>query len=426
MQVLFTILYILLFLVCLSILIAIHELGHLAAAKAFKVYCFEYSLGFGPKLFSKKRKNGETYFSIRAIPFGGFVSMYGEDVPVPEGMEIPPERSLDGVKKWKKGIILVAGVTMNAVLALVVLFITNIAFQQVSYSLNPVTISENSLVADKVSTGDIVNIETYETTDKKGNPVTNPTMVSGCYVIAHDAVVTKNDDTTEENIYVLLNPSIQSRDKLDWSYMLEYATVDGDNKATLYDINVNTKNITFNLNVTKYAEGVEEENWEKVVVPVTLKCLHTDDSHYFESPGISITEYKYWLGAKAFGQTFADFGNSSTAIIRAFGSLFTSQEARDSVGGIIAIGFETTNILKNFGVDSFLRVWAMVSVNLAIVNLFPFPGLDGWQLLVLIVEGISKKKIPDKVKNIVSLVGLILLFGLMILLVFKDVFKYII
>ena len=68
----------------------------------------------------------------------------------------------------------------------------------------------------------------------------------------------------------------------------------------------------------------------------------------------------------------------------------------------------------------------MVSVNLAIVNLFPFPGLDGWQLLVLIVEGISKKKIPDKVKNIVSLVGLILLFGLMILLVFKDVFKYII
>ena len=253
-----------------------------------------------------------------------------------------------------------------------------------------------------------------------------PVMVSGCYVITHEAKVTKNDDSIDENIYVLLNPSIQSRDKLDWSYMLVYATVDSDNKATNYDINVNTKNIVFNLNVSKYAEGVDEKDWEKVDVPVTLKCMHTDDSHYFESPGISITEYRYWLGPKAFGQTFVDFGNSSTAIIRAFGSLFTSAEARESVGGIIAIGFETTNILKNFGFDSFLRVWAMVSVNLAIVNLFPFPGLDGWQLLVLIVEGISKKKIPDKVKNIVSLVGLILLFGLMILLVFKDVFKYII
>ena len=425
MQILFTILYILLFIVCLSILIMIHELGHLAMAKAFKVYCFEYSIGFGPKLFSRKRKNGETAFSIRAIPFGGFVSMYGEDVPLPEGLEIPPERSLDGIKKWKKAIILVAGVTMNAVLALVVLFITNICFQQVAYSLNPVTISETSIIADKVSTGDIIEIETYEATEK-GKKVEKAVTVMDCYVISRTGKVTKNDDSIDENVYVLLNPAIQSKDKLDWSYMLTYATVGEGNKATVYDVNVNTKNITFDLKVRKYAEGVDDKDWEKVVVPVTLKCLHTDDSHYFESPGISITVYKYWLGAKAFGQTFVDFGTSSTAIVRAFGSLFTSQQARESVGGIIAIGFETTNILKNFGIDSFLRVWALVSVNLAIVNLLPFPGLDGWQLLVLAVEGISKKKIPDKVKNIVSLVGLILLFGLMILLVVKDVFTYII
>ena len=422
MQILITILYILLFIVCLSVLIAIHELGHLAAAKAFKVYCFEYSLGFGPKLFSKKRKNGETYFSIRAIPFGGFVSMYGEDVPLPEGLEIPPERSLDGVKKWKKGIILVAGVTMNAILALVVFFISNACFQQISYSLNPVTISETSILKDSISTGDVINIQTYK--DDKDEE--QPLMVSGCYVVVKDAKVTKYDDSVDENIYVLLNPSIQSRDKLDWSYMLQYATLGDNNKAVEYVINANTKSISFNLSVSKQQEDVKVDEWEKKDVPVTLKCLHTDNSHYFESPGIAITEYRYWLGTKAFGQTFVDFGNSSTAIVRAFGSLFTSQEARDSVGGIIAIGFESTNILKNFGINSFLRVWGMVSVNLAIVNLFPFPGLDGWQLLVLFVEGISKKKIPDKVKNIVSLVGLVLLFGLMILLVFKDVFKYII
>ena len=101
MQVLFTILYILLFIVCLSVLIMVHELGHLAAAKAFKVYCFEYSIGFGPKLFSFKRKNGETKVSLRGIPFGGYVSMYGEGVEVPEGLEIPPERNLENIKKWK-------------------------------------------------------------------------------------------------------------------------------------------------------------------------------------------------------------------------------------------------------------------------------------------------------------------------------------
>ena len=73
-----TVLYILLFIVCLSTLIMVHEAGHLLTAKIFKVYCFEYAIGFGPRLFSFKRKNGETRFSIRAIPFGGFVSMYGQ------------------------------------------------------------------------------------------------------------------------------------------------------------------------------------------------------------------------------------------------------------------------------------------------------------------------------------------------------------
>ena len=76
MDFLMTVLYILLFIVLLSVLIVVHELGHLVAAKAFNVYCLEYSIGMGPLLFKKKRKGGETQFSIRAIPFGGYVSMY--------------------------------------------------------------------------------------------------------------------------------------------------------------------------------------------------------------------------------------------------------------------------------------------------------------------------------------------------------------
>ena len=83
------ILYILLFVFCLSTLIMIHEAGHLAAAKIFNVYCFDYSIGFGPALLHVKRKRGETYFSIRAIPFGGFVSMFGEAQKdeLPDGIE---------------------------------------------------------------------------------------------------------------------------------------------------------------------------------------------------------------------------------------------------------------------------------------------------------------------------------------------------
>ncbi len=139
------VLYILLFIVCLSTLIMVHELGHLATAKIFKVYCFEYAIGFGPKLFSKKRKNGETYFSIRAIPLGGFVSMYGEEESIPEGLEIDPSRSLLAIKKWKRAIIMAAGVIMNFVLAIVVFFIYEIAFPTYTGRYGHVTISGDSI-----------------------------------------------------------------------------------------------------------------------------------------------------------------------------------------------------------------------------------------------------------------------------------------
>jgi regulator of sigma E protease len=66
-------------------------------------------------------------------------------------------------------------------------------------------------------------------------------------------------------------------------------------------------------------------------------------------------------------------------------------------------------------------LWGLISVNLAIFNLLPFPGLDGWQLLVTAIEGISRKKVPTKVKSIISAVGLVLLFGLMIFITIKDI-----
>jgi regulator of sigma E protease len=94
---------ILIMLVILAVLISIHEAGHLSMAKLFKVYCFEYSIGFGPKLLHVKRKNGETYFSIRALPFGGYCSMYGEPGVVPDDVKEIPPASRDPLKGSPNG-----------------------------------------------------------------------------------------------------------------------------------------------------------------------------------------------------------------------------------------------------------------------------------------------------------------------------------
>ena len=151
------VLYILLFIVFLSVLIMIHELGHLLTAKMFKVYCFEYAIGFGPKLFSFKRKNGETKFSLRAIPFGGFVSMYGEAETLPEGLEVDPNRSLLAIKRWKRAIIMVAGVTMNFILALVMFQVYEVAFPHYQPRYAHITVSDNSLASEKgLKSGDFL------------------------------------------------------------------------------------------------------------------------------------------------------------------------------------------------------------------------------------------------------------------------------
>ena len=111
----------LVFIFSLGVLVLIHELGHLLTAKMFGVYCREFSIGMGPLLFKFKKAGGETQYSIRAIPIGGFVSMVGEDAgdndmaggqldPSEKKEEdlteedkiilsLPKERRLDGIKK---------------------------------------------------------------------------------------------------------------------------------------------------------------------------------------------------------------------------------------------------------------------------------------------------------------------------------------
>ena len=201
-QVLSTILYILLFVLCLSILIMIHELGHFTAAKIFKVYVMEYSIGFGPALIHKKRKTGETYFSLRVIPFGGYVSMYGEGVELPEGTVVDEFRSLEKAKAWKRAIIFAAGVTMNAVLALHLFFIYNVACSNQQLYLRNMSITEGSKAAeaglvtkDVIALGSEVDANTEEWYVKENTT----------YYLLDNAATVRYVDSTEETVYAFID-----------------------------------------------------------------------------------------------------------------------------------------------------------------------------------------------------------------------------
>ncbi len=524
-----TILYIILFIVCLSTLIMVHEAGHLATAKIFKVYCFEYAIGFGPKLFSKKRKNGETYFSIRAIPFGGFVSMYGESETVPEGLEIDPNRSLLAIKKWKRAIIMAAGVIMNFILAIVIFFVYEVAFPSYVSRYGHVTVNKNSIAYTAgLRSQDTVYASLYQYDSKtlvfydeeatlsysssdeitayvgfdfstlslkdtsfRNHAVCYEKKNFGLYVPSTYTHVTFEEamtnvypeDQKEEitayyadsqykkegenyNVIVALIDAYSNKDSkvlyaeftLDAANLETFKRVPVNSEITLagkiHDKVINEKTHRFisveneflmpypnvdtelfssiptsvtgvpskiSMNINK----VNEENPVGKGTPIALSNLElTKSSKKYLMPsnlGVSMQLDKYM---NSFGDslknTFVDFGNSATLIVKGLGHLFTAEGWKD-VGGIIAIGVSTTKVLQENGFGLFLYYWGLISVNLGIINLLPFPGLDGWHLLVIAVEGITRKEIPSKIKNIVSAIGILLLFALMILIVIKDV-----
>lgn len=523
-----TFLYILLFLVCLSTLIMVHEAGHLITAKIFKVYCFEYALGFGPRLFSFKRKKGETRFSLRVVPFGGFVSMYGEADAVPpeyEGVQIDPSRSINNIKHWKRAIIMTAGILMNFVLALVVFFIYEMAFPAYSSRVGHIMVKENSIAATAglknhdyvytsiITTGnnayifydndgvvsylDSPDINAYigydysKITLKDQNiaskaiaftrtdygEITFPSSeyhhltyeearnhdytgdetkyhisgyiqafrfdtakkifeldISENYLDKEDTYVTLRKTYNDEEYdkfynYVPFSEKITvvgnmetiikegTSEKINKLNILQYETCYPEYKKDnlIKQTNINPNSVSFDFDVVKKESEESILGLHHIEVEIKNNNL-SDELGVFMQLDEHKNTYK-----EAVGNTFKDFGTSTTLIFRGLGSLFT-KEGWSQVGGIIAIGVASTQTLQQNGFGTFLRLWAIISVNLGIVNLLPFPGLDGWQFLVTIVEGVAHKEIPPKVKNTVSAIGIMLLFVLMIVIVFKDIF----
>ena len=525
-----TILYILLFIVCLSTLIMVHEAGHLATAKIFKVYCFEYAIGFGPKLFSFKRKKGETAFSLRAIPFGGFVSMYGEDAIVPEGVgPIDPSRSLNAIKKWKKCIILAAGVVMNFVLAIVIFFVYEAAFPAHVAHIGHVTVKKNSIAYEAgLRTNDYVYSpylaygDTYYVFyDDNGALTYQDESISSVFIGYNYSNITLKDQSLYSNAVafnrVVVTGTLPedytviefedaiagdySGDEVVNNFLGGYIRAKGMKKVNNSDYRVRlaiTENylddeslaLILDIHVSKeqynefklvpigtYISGAGDISTVTTKKGKKYNVMTITDSHYStfyadvkngnvltqKQHGVLPTKlgFRFWVldeedihgrgnpitinemelsskgklpknigvsmllesyhqsGDVAFKNTFKDFGRSATLIFRGLGELF-SKDGFKNVGGIIAIGVSTTQVLQQNGFGLFLFYWALISVNLGIVNLLPFPGLDGWQLLVTVIEGTTRKTIPPKIKNYVSAVGIILLFVLMILIIIKD------
>ena len=186
-------------------------------------------------------------------------------------------------------------------------------------------------------------------------------------------------------------------------------TINGNTSVKEFDCEENNSNLYYSISVLTIIE---------------LKAFLNNGEYTWPKVGVSFS-YNYEKGTYRynFGEIMKnsckDFGEFSIAIFKGIGQLFT-KEGIQNVGGMISI-FTVQQQAMHSGFNVVIRLWALISINLGIMNLLPFPGLDGWHFLVLIVEGITRKELPKKFKTIMSNIGMIILFGLMILVTLKDI-----
>ncbi len=379
----------LLFVLSLGLLVFIHELGHFVAAKAFGVYVREFSLGFGPKLISFKR--GETTYSIKAFPLGGYVAMYGEEVSL-EGIDIPRSRSLLGISKPKRAVIMSAGVILNFILAFILFFLSNWGFTQQQLT--------NQLVIETGSLGSQAGIQTGEVLDF--NALAEQT----------EPLVTSDPSRTyrlriqdPESYEATLN------DILDVGYVDLANTWVRFVPTSLDDF------IDLSLPIRTYTSSSE---FTTRSVDVRWSAIAIEDG--FDWAPIGIAFYIYTVDynfVEAIDASWQDWTRGVSLIFNTVIGFFAGENL-DQVGGIVAIFTTSSSVLENLGLGTYIFLWGLISVNLAIFNLLPFPGLDGWHLLVITIEGIMRREIPSTLKNVLSLIGFFILMSLMILLIFRD------
>ncbi|AGR42302.1 M50 family metallopeptidase [Spiroplasma diminutum] len=387
--------------IVMLLLITIHEVGHLIVAKMSKAYVYEFSIGFGPRIFVFKGK--ETWVSIRAFPLGGYCSIASDKADAPKDREdvvVPDERKLDYIARWKKMFFILAGPAMNLFVAL--LLFTSI-FAAIGEKRNDMSYFGSIYDQNKVAALAIKNEE-----EKAG---INLNYVGQDYVI-WGWTMKSNDDVLFDNICSENSEQDKCDDKIN--DLLNNKAV--DYKKTVY-------NFINNLPLAKDKENVKisfaykkVDKYSGVALQEYQEAKITEFMTLDGSVGIAAPSRIYKTTGQAYGAGWGETFKASFSILEAIGGIFTGKFS--NLVGPVGVAKQTATLLQS--PEQFFLYVATISANLFILNLIFIPPLDGYRLLENFIEMIIRKELPTKYKIIVNSAGAILFLLLFVIITIKD------
>lgn len=360
-----------LFILILLVLVIVHEFGHFIVAKLTGMRVDEFAFGFPPKIFGKKI--GETTYALNALPLGGYVSIWGENGSEEDKQEngaATHPRAFGNRPWWAQLLVLIAGVTMNMLLALCI-------FIFISYGEVTVT-ADHEVYGSRVK-----NVSIMVTDVSKESPASLVGIVPGSTILKVTTAGKTADTTTATSLIAFI------ANNQNTPFTITFVSPDGQEKST-------TIAAVYGIVPGKKALGISLDSVGKVkttlLEAVTLGYNRTID--------ITVLTVEGLVGVVT--------------------SAFQGSSVLESLSGPIGIA-KIVGETSAYGYAAVLTLVAVLSINLAIFNILPIPALDGGRIVVVLIETISRRKVPFKYYSWVNVVGFALLMLLLIVVTINDV-----
>lgn len=374
------------FILILGLLVLIHELGHFLMAKKMGVLVEEFGFGMPPRLFAKKI--GETVYSINLLFFGGFVKLFGEEQHEITSKKLA-NKSFVAKKPWQKALIVLAGVFMNAMLAIIIYYSLLLGN---NFQSEPLPLFNNYQFRFGYQEGRVVVAEVV-----KNSPADFAGVKSEDIVLRYKI---DNKDWVEIKTGKQLINEIKSLKDIP-------VTIDFYNLK-----NGNQKTLTI--------EPIFDKDLKRAIIGIQM---------------VDSIVIKYQTPTEKLLSGFLHSYNISAYNLKTIGYFFKSAIAEkkveivsQSVSGPIGIFAVIQDLVKTSGnkfIINLLNIIAALSISLAIMNILPFPALDGGRLLFVFYEWITGKQAHPKIEYYVNLIGFTLLLALALLVSVNDIVKLI-
>lgn len=435
--------YVLSFILVLSILVFVHEWGHYIVAKMCGVKITAFSIGFGKELFGFNDKSG-TRWRVAAIPLGGYVQMFGDadpsshpdDEKVKELTEEEKQVAFYHKALWKRAAIVFAGPGINFLFAILLLFgLYVFAGQPVTPPVASAVVVDSAAYKAGLEPHDRI-VQINNTKIKRFEDIQREIMValdtSTDVAVERDGQIIEFKDIRPEKLETEDRFGFkQSRGVL--GVVAPKSALDISSVSFIDGVEVNSPEQAKKMVLARLGKTIElnfsEEGKDPFVILVAPRAAFNDtfinEAENFELVVNNPDEVKGFIEhsiASAFVESLNETGSIVTKTFEALAQMFTGTRSAEELGGIFRIGAIAGDAAQA-GWIALITFTALLSINLGLINLFPIPVLDGGHLLFYAIEAVKGSPLSESTQNYAFRFGFFLLIGLMIFANLNDLLQ---